>query len=153
MAETGLEKTGVVEVVVEKRLEDDSVSELSQLEKPLEVGTEEEFSRNKGQPIHTVKWPMWMTSLDYIIPSSRTAFIGDGDPTSFWEAMISAQEEVWVLTMKKEMVALVENDTWEIADCPKNVKVIDNCWVIRTKLNADSFTKGLHARLVSKGPV
>ena len=47
----------------------------------------------------------------------------------------------------------VENDTWELVDCPKNVKVIDNRWVLRTKLNADGFTKRLHGRLVAKGHV
>jgi hypothetical protein len=37
--------------------------------------------------------------------------------------MNSAQEE-WVTAMKEEMDALVENDTWELVDCPKNVKVM-----------------------------
>ena len=48
--------------------------------------------------------------------------------------MNSTQKEEWVTTVKEEMDALVENDTWELTDCPKNVKVIDNRWVLRTKL-------------------
>jgi hypothetical protein len=74
---------------------------------------------------------MWMTSGDYILPSARTAIAGDGDPTSYWEAINSAQEE-WVTAMKEEMDALAANDTWELVDRPKNVKVIDNHWVLQS---------------------
>jgi len=51
------------------------------------------------------------------------------------------------------MDALVENDTWELVDCTKNVKVIDNHWVVRTELSADGLAKRFHARLVAKGHV
>ena len=37
--------------------------------------------------------------------------------------------------------------------CPKNVKVIDNSLLLRTKLNADGLTQRLRARLVAKGHV
>jgi hypothetical protein len=53
----------------------------------------------------------------------------------------------------EEKDALVENDTWEFVDCPKNVKVIVNRWVLRTELNVDGLRKRLRARLVAKGHV
>jgi len=93
------------------------------------VKTKEEFSRNTRRPIRILKWPMWMTSGNYILPSARTATAGDGDPTSYWEAINSAQEE-WVTAMKEEMDALVENDT-KLLDRPKNVKIIDNHWALQ----------------------
>jgi hypothetical protein len=37
--------------------------------------------------------------------------------------------------------------------CLKNVKVIDNSWVLRTKLNADGLIQRLRTRLVAKGHV
>jgi len=43
--------------------------------------------------------------------------------------------------MKKEMDPLVENDTWEFVDCPKNV-VIDSHWVLRTMVKADGLKNG-----------
>jgi hypothetical protein len=49
--------------------------------------------------------------------------------------------------MKEDKNALVENDMWELVDCPKNGKVL------RMKLNADGLTKWLHARQVTKGLV
>jgi predicted metalloprotease len=51
------------------------------------------------------------------------------------------------------MDVLVENDTWELVDRPQNVKVIDNRWVLRTKLNVDGLIKRLRARLFAKGHV
>jgi len=45
------------------------------------------------------------------------------------------------MAMKEEMDALMKNDSWELVDCPKNVKVINNHWVLRTKLNADGLTQ------------
>jgi hypothetical protein len=46
--------------------------------------------------------------------------------------------------MKQDMDPLVENDTWEF-DCPKNVKVTDNRWVLRMTVNAEVLTKWLRA--------
>jgi hypothetical protein len=45
----------------------------------------------------------------HILPSTRTANAGGGDPTSYWEATNSALED-WVTIMKEEMDALAEND-------------------------------------------
>ena len=50
--------------------------------------TKEQFSRNKGQTIYTVKRPMWMTSGDYILPLAHTAITGGGD-SSYWETINS----------------------------------------------------------------
>jgi len=47
--------------------------------------------------------------------------------------------------MKEDKNALVENVMWELVDCPKNVKVINKHWVLRTKLNADGLTKWFRA--------
>ena len=66
--------------------------------------------RNRGQPVHMVKRQMGMTSGHYILPSTRTANAGGGDPTSYWEVMNSALED-WVTTMKEELDAMAENDT------------------------------------------
>ena len=84
---------------------------------------------------------MSVTSGEYILLSARTAITGGGDPVSYWGAVKSMQEEEWVRAMKEEMDAIMKNDTWELVVCPKNVKVISSCWVLRTKLNADGLTQ------------
>jgi hypothetical protein len=68
----------VEDVVAEKR-QDGTMSDSSQTEKPLDLETEEEASRNTGRIIRTVKRPMWMTTGDCILPSARTAIAGGGD--------------------------------------------------------------------------
>jgi hypothetical protein len=55
--------------------------------------------------------------------------------------------------MKEEMDALVENDTWELVDCPNSVKVIDNRWVFRRKLDADDLCERLRSQLFDKAYV
>jgi hypothetical protein len=120
-----LENAVVEDVVAKNRQKDDIMLE-SQSEKALEVKTKEEFSKNTRQLICILKRPMWMTSGDYILSLARTATAGDGDPTSYWKAINSVQED-WVMAMKEEMV---KNDT-KLVDRPKNVKIIDNHWVLR----------------------
>jgi hypothetical protein len=130
VVEMGL-KNAAVEDVVEKRQEGDTMLESSQPDKTLEVETKEDFSRKTERPIRTVKWPMWMTSGEYILLSAHTAIAGGGgDPISYWEAMKSTQKEEWVRAMKEEMDALMKNNMWELVVCPKNVMVINNCWVL-----------------------
>jgi len=115
--------------------------ESSQSDKTLEVETKEEFSSNTERLIRMVKWPMWMTSGKYILLSAHTAITGGGDPMSLWEAMKSTQKEEWVRAMKEEVDAMMKNDMWELVVCPKNVKVINNCWMLRMKLKADGLTQ------------
>jgi hypothetical protein len=55
--------------------------------------------------------------------------------------MKSAQKEEWVRAMKEEVDAMMKNDMWELVVFPKNVKFINNCWVLRTKLKADGLTQ------------
>jgi hypothetical protein len=84
-------------------------------------------------------------------PLARTAVTGGGDPLLYWETMNSMQTEDWCTAMKEEMDASAENYAWELVDNPKNLKVLDNCWVLRMKLGADGTTQRLRARLVVKG--
>ena len=57
----------------------------------------------------------------------------------------------WKAAMDKEMVALKENDTWELTTLPKRMKVIGCCWVFTPKLQANRTLERLKARLVAKG--
>jgi hypothetical protein len=125
VVETGLKNAAVEDAGAQKkRQENDTLSESSELEKILEKEPEQTFSRNRGKPIHMVKWPLWMASGDYILLLAGIAVVGGGDPTAYRETMHSVQEK-WVIVKKEEMDALVDKETWELADCPKKVKVIN----------------------------
>ena len=73
------------------------------------------------------------------------------DPSSFQEAITSAEKDQWVAAMEDEMKSLDEQNTWELVTKPTGVKVLGNRWVYRTKLNSDGSVDRHKARLVIKG--
>ncbi|KAL0414349.1 UNVERIFIED_CONTAM: Retrovirus-related Pol polyprotein from transposon RE1 [Sesamum radiatum] len=70
------------------------------------------------------------------------------EPESFEAA---AKHEVWVQAMKEEIKDDRKNDTWELAERPKDKEVIGVKWIYKTKLNADGSIQKHKARLVAKG--
>ncbi|KAL0321431.1 UNVERIFIED_CONTAM: Retrovirus-related Pol polyprotein from transposon RE1 [Sesamum radiatum] len=70
------------------------------------------------------------------------------EPESFEAA---AKHEVWVQAMKEEIKMIEKNDTWELAERPKDKEVIGVKWIYKTKLNADGSIQKHKARLVAKG--
>ncbi|KAL0311880.1 UNVERIFIED_CONTAM: Retrovirus-related Pol polyprotein from transposon RE1 [Sesamum radiatum] len=53
--------------------------------------------------------------------------------------------------MKEEIKMIEKNDTWELAERPKDKEVIGVKWIYKTKLNADGSIQKHKARLVAKG--
>ena len=53
--------------------------------------------------------------------------------------------------MEEEMHALEENETWDLVDAPKGVKLIGCRWVYKLKYNTTNFVNRYKARLVAKG--
>ena len=53
--------------------------------------------------------------------------------------------------MKEEIQAIQKNQTWELADLPRNQRPIDVKWVFKTKLKPDGTVARHKAKLVDKG--
>ncbi|KAL0314939.1 UNVERIFIED_CONTAM: Retrovirus-related Pol polyprotein from transposon RE2, partial [Sesamum angustifolium] len=53
--------------------------------------------------------------------------------------------------MEEEIKMIVKNNTWGLADRPKDKDVIEVKWIYKTKLNADGSIQKHKARLVAKG--
>lgn len=53
--------------------------------------------------------------------------------------------------MEEELLALKENDTWDIVSCPSNVRPIGCKWVYSIKLHSDGTLDRYKARLVVLG--
>ncbi|KAL0290736.1 UNVERIFIED_CONTAM: Retrovirus-related Pol polyprotein from transposon RE2 [Sesamum angustifolium] len=53
--------------------------------------------------------------------------------------------------MEEEIKMIEKNNTWELADRPKDKDVIGVKWIYKTKLNADGSIQKHKARLVAKG--
>ena len=48
---------------------------------------------------------------------------------------------------------MAENETWDLVDAPKGVKLIGCRWLYKVKYNTDGSISGYKARLVAKGYV
>ena len=70
------------------------------------------------------------------------------EPMSYEEAATHAG---WTEAMQKEIMALQNNNTWDVVDLPKGKKVISCKWIYKTKLKADGSLERLKARLVIRG--
>ena len=70
------------------------------------------------------------------------------EPESYAEA---AKDAHWRAAMEEEMHALAENETWDLVDAPKVVKLIGCRWVYKVKYNTDSSINRYKAGLVAKG--
>ena len=53
--------------------------------------------------------------------------------------------------MDEEMQALIKNQTWEVVDMRKRIKLVGCRWVFNVKYNSDGRIEGYKARLVAKG--
>ena len=53
--------------------------------------------------------------------------------------------------MAKELLALRDNHTWDVVQCPPNVKAIDCKWIYSIKLRFDGTLDRYKARLIVLG--
>ena len=72
-------------------------------------------------------------------------------PVTVEAAMNSAQSQEWWRAMQEEYHSLLQNDTWEPAELPKNHKTIGCKWVFAVKRDVDGNIERYKARLVAKG--
>ncbi|KAH0696313.1 hypothetical protein KY290_013671 [Solanum tuberosum] len=60
----------------------------------------------------------------------------------------ASKHEYWLKAMEEKLLALKENDTWDIVSCPSNVRPIGCKWVYSIKLHSDGTLDRYKARLV-----
>ncbi|KAL2608738.1 hypothetical protein R1flu_027311 [Riccia fluitans] len=75
----------------------------------------------------------------------------EGEPSSFEAAQNLAEKAKWSATMRKEMISLNDNKTWELVELPKGKQVIACKWVYKRKEGSETGEKIFKARLVAKG--
>lgn len=75
----------------------------------------------------------------------------DDEPKSVSEIKNRNDALEWNNAMKEEFDALIENETWNIVDLPKNARTIKTKWVFKLKRDSDGNIVRYKARLVAKG--
>ncbi|KAL0312270.1 UNVERIFIED_CONTAM: Retrovirus-related Pol polyprotein from transposon RE2 [Sesamum radiatum] len=123
-----------------------------------EEGTgQTDMERRNQQAPGSPRRPPQSKKTEEETPPRRTKLLSDiyetcnfvmMEPESFEAA---AKHEVWVQAMKEEIKMIEKNDTWELAERPKDKEVIGVKWIYKTKLNADGSIQKHKARLVAKG--
>ena len=68
-----------------------------------------------------------------------------------WEAMMSPDSAKWLEAMKSKMVSMYENKVWTLVDLPNDRQVLENEWIFKRKIDADSSVTIYKARFVEKG--
>ncbi len=77
---------------------------------------------------------------------------GDGEPSTYLEAIQSADSEKWVVAMNEEMESLYKNGTWTLVTPPKGKKIVGCKWVFKKKEGTSGFEDArFKTRLVAKG--
>ncbi|KAL0316667.1 UNVERIFIED_CONTAM: Retrovirus-related Pol polyprotein from transposon TNT 1-94 [Sesamum radiatum] len=123
-----------------------------------EEGTDQaEMERRSQQAPGSPRRPPPSEEIEEETPPRRTKLLSDIyetcnfimlEPENFETAV---KHKVWVQAMEEEIKMIEKNNTWELADRPKDKEVIGVKWIYKTKLNADGSIQKHKARLVAKG--
>ena len=71
-------------------------------------------------------------------------------PVTYADAIRSRESDKWQAAMEEEMNALLDNNTFELAEAPKDRKVVGGRWVYDVKLGSNDEER-YKARYVAKG--
>ncbi|KAK4395665.1 Retrovirus-related Pol polyprotein from transposon RE2 [Sesamum angolense] len=116
-----------------------------------------EMERRSQQAPGSPRRPPPSEEIEEETPPRRTKLLSDIyetcnfimlEPENFETAV---KHKVWVQAMEEEIKMVEKNNTWELADRPKDKEVIGVKWIYKMKLNADGSIQKHKARLVAKG--
>ena len=65
--------------------------------------------------------------------------------------MVSPGSAKWLEAMKSKMGSMYENKVWTLVDLPDDRQAVENKWIFKRKMDADSSVTIYKARLVKKG--
>jgi len=126
------------------------------IEEPVATGEGEQQQPQPDQ-VPTVEAPRRSQRIrrsaipdDYEVFNTEE-FHMEGDPTSYDEAMRSANSQKWLEAMIEEMKSMNSNGVWDLEEIPKGAKTVGCKWVYKTKYDSQGNVERFKARLVAKG--
>ena len=73
------------------------------------------------------------------------------EPSTFEEAVSSANKAKWEKAVEAEMRSLDNNHVWDLVQLPEGRKLVGSKWVFKVKLDGDGQVERYKARLVAQG--
>ena len=73
------------------------------------------------------------------------------EPSTLKEAMMSPEAKEWQEAADLEYESLLENETWDLIDLPRDRQAIGSRWVFKVKHHSDAKVERYKCRLVAKG--
>lgn len=73
------------------------------------------------------------------------------EPITLKEAMMSPNAKEWQEAADLEYESLLENETWDLVDLPRERKAVGSRWVFKVKHHSDGQVERYKCRLVAKG--
>ena len=73
------------------------------------------------------------------------------EPATYQEALRSPDRNQWKIAMENEMASMIENETWDLAEAPKDANIVKCRWVYMLKCDQDGAPTKHKARLVARG--
>ena len=83
-------------------------------------------------------------------PVLEVMLLDHDEPTNYEEAMLCPDSAKWLMAMKSEMESMYENKVWTLVDLPDDLQAIENKWIFKRKMDADSSITIYKARIVAK---
>ena len=87
----------------------------------------------------------------YSNPILEVMLLDHDEPMNYEEAMMSQNSAKCLKAMKSEMGSMYENNVWTRIDLPNDRWAIQNKWIFKRKMDADSSVTIYKARIVAKG--
>jgi hypothetical protein len=80
----------------------------------------------------------WLGDFYTLTANTATSEAVAAEPTTFEEAMASAQASEWLAAMQEELESLARHDTWELVDsAPAGARPVGTKWVFKIKKDGD----------------
>ena len=73
------------------------------------------------------------------------------EPITLKEALMTSNAKEWQEAADLEYESLLENETWDLVDLPRDRKAIGSRWVFKVKHHSDGRVERYKCRLVAKG--
>ena len=84
-------------------------------------------------------------------PVLEVMLLDHDEPANYEEAIMSPDSAKWLEAMKSEIGSMYENKVWTLVDLLDDWEAIENKWIFKKKIDADSNVTVYKARLVAKG--